>query len=335
MSDRLPYVSLLRVIAMILIVIYHSLCFYIDIWWFFPSKKEVLWCYFAIPIVIVGLSIFVFISGFLFGYLYFEKKKYRNSLSFWVGKFRRLIIPYIFWGGIMVLLMPIALQWINMFTGVAHLWFLMVLFELFVIVYIYILVDSLIDKGKKNSMQFFYDMITFCLSFIIIYVWKNYSTHHSFMCITNTLYYLPFFMGGFFFAKYGYYVINEIKYTLIFFIVGLSSLFVLSICGFLVGDTLYRIPSLIVDICLLLIVRRYCISNLIPQIVYNLDQNSMGIYIFNQFIVFIILLFQPVNLYLRFHSYIGPFFIFSISFLIPWLLSSLFSRCKYVSWMIG
>ncbi len=178
-------------------------------------------------------------------------------------------------------------------------------------------------------------MITFCLSFIILYVWKNYSTHLSFMCITNTLYYLPFFMGGFFFAKYGYYVINEIKYTLIFFILGLSSLFVLSICGFQDGDTLYRIPSLIVDICLLLIVRRYCISNRIPQIVYNLDQNSMGIYIFNQFIVFIILLIQPVNLYLRFHSYIGPFIIFSISFLIPWLLSSLFSRCKYVSWMIG
>ncbi len=56
--------------------------------------------------------------------------------------------------------MPIAFQLINMFTGVAHLWFLMVLFELFVIVYIYIIVDSLIDKGKKNYMQFFYDMIT-------------------------------------------------------------------------------------------------------------------------------------------------------------------------------
>ena len=74
LSDRLPYVSLLRVIAMLLIVIYHSLCFYTGRWWHLSSYSDVVrvWYILSIPVVNIGLTLFVFISGFLFGYHYYK-----------------------------------------------------------------------------------------------------------------------------------------------------------------------------------------------------------------------------------------------------------------------
>ena len=72
---NIEFVSLLRVASVILIVLYHSLCFYAGMWWFLRTEVVPLWRFWAYPIVEIGLTIFVFISGFLYGYLYFLKGK--------------------------------------------------------------------------------------------------------------------------------------------------------------------------------------------------------------------------------------------------------------------
>ena len=75
-SDKMQYVSILRVCSMMLIVLYHSLCFYIGVWWYFSADVIPLWKVISTPTVKIGLTTFVFISGFLYGYMYLERRKY-------------------------------------------------------------------------------------------------------------------------------------------------------------------------------------------------------------------------------------------------------------------
>lgn len=335
-SDKLTYVSLLRVFAMILIVIYHSLCFYTGRWWYLSSHTDVVrvWYILSIPIVNVGLTLFVFISGFLFGYHYYKNGKYRNITSFCKRKLRRLIIPYVLWGVIMVAFMPNAYKLENIFTGVAHLWFLLVLFELFVIVLIYNYIISISKIKNMMTKQSLIDVVIVFLSFMSIYVWVYFSTHLYFLGLTNTFYYLPIFLAGYFFAKYDYYKYNKVCIPILLVFVGFSIILGLSLFGFKDGDTLYRIPSLFIACSSVIIIRRLILRFKVPGIVNSLDKNSLGIYIFNQFVVFGLLLIPPINIFLSLHPYIGPFIIFIITFVIPWMISSLCSMNRYLAWMI-
>ena len=130
-NDNLNYISLMRVLSMLQIVLFHSLCFYIGEWWFLCTDVVPLWRIIAFPIEQIGLTSFVFISGFLYGYMYIEKGKYRDVLPFLHKKILRLLIPYFFWGIMMIITMPkVPITWINLLTGISHLWFLLMLFEL-------------------------------------------------------------------------------------------------------------------------------------------------------------------------------------------------------------
>ncbi len=328
-SEKLDYISVLRVCSMMLIILFHSLCFYSGTWWYLRADVIPLWKLLSAPTVKVGLTTFFFISGYLYGYMYLEKGKYRDVKSFLSNKFKRLLIPYLFWSILMVLTMTVLhIAWINLLTGVAHLWFLLVLFELFLI----LIVLTRIGVGSKSSI--FVDLIIIVSSFISLYIWQNTSTHHHILCIEEMMYYLPSFMMGFYCVRYCKIEIN--KYLLIvLFVIGLFLMFLLSYYNYPESHTLYRIPAIMVSYSSLMLTKHQ--SNTICQsyIFKNLDKNSMGIYIFNQIVVFLLLFIPETNKYLRYHSYIGVLIIFTVSLIIPWLLANFFNKVKALSFLIG
>ncbi len=328
-SGRLHYISVLRVCSMLLIVLFHSMCFYTGKWWYLCTDMVALWKLLSPPTVSVGLSTFVFISGFLYGYLYMKRGKYRNVGSFLTNKFRRLIIPYFFWGIIMVSFLPVVhVSWINLCTGIAHLWFLLMLFELFLI----ILLLNMLGIGELSSKK--KDCIVVLLSFILLYIWEKNSSHHHFLGIESTLYYLPAFLVGFYSTKYRLKT-DTFLLAFLLFCIGLAILFLFSFLNFQDSSTSYRIPAIIVSISAIELAQHFPISFCESKIFKNLDNSCMGIYIFNQFVVFIILLVPRTNYYLSHHPYIGVFVIFTISLIIPWLLAILFNRIKYASYLLG
>lgn len=327
---KIQYISYLRIISMLLIVLFHSLCFYIGTWWYLCTDVVPLWKVIAYPAVNIGLTTFVFISGFLYGYMYFEKGKYRDVTSFLKKKFCRLLIPYFFWGVLMILTMPaVHISWINMFTGIAHLWFLLMLFELFVILAIINRLNILED----NSI--YVDIFTIIISFSVLYLWKFLSDHHFILGIKSTLYYLPAFIIGFFYAKHGKIIGNSFYISLFIFTFGIILLFLLSFNGYSVDNTIYRIPSIIVAISTMVLLKSSSISFGKSKVISNLDNNCMGIYLFNQIIVFLMLLYPEVNYYLSCHHYIGPFIIFFVSLFIPWILSNVLRKVKGGSFLLG
>lgn len=273
------------------------------------------------------MTTFVFISGFLYGYMYLERGKYRNVQSFLINKFQRLLIPYFFWGILMIVSMPkVQITWINVFTGVCHLWFLMMLFEIFVIM---VLFNHLIRVEFSTKYM---DFAIIIVSFMLLYVWKNITTHHYALGIEATLYYLPAFLVGFYYAKYRRDNNSKgVAYSLL--LIGIITLFVLSLFDY--SDTLYRVPAIIVSLSAMILLKNVSVSSYQSNVLNNLDKNSMGIYIFNQIVVFILLLYPESNHFLSCHQFLGVLIVFIVSLMIPWILSNLFNKNKYISLLIG
>ena len=329
-KENLHYISLLRVSSMLLIVLFHSMCFYIGEWWYLGTNVVPLLKTIAFPIEQIGLTTFVFISGFLYGYMYIERGKYRDVLPFLNKKILRLLIPYFFWGVLMIITMPaVHISWINLLTGISHLWFLLMLFELFVI-------SSLFNKfGIGKNSTIYIDLLVTIISFILVYVWNHYSSHHYALGIGNTLHYLPAFLIGYFYAKYRIDKTNSIFLFSTILVLGIILTFLVSINGYTEGSTLYRIPSILVSVSALVILKDFFKSCNQSKVIDSLDNNSMGIYIFNQIVVFLILLNSKAKIFLSHHSYLGVVIIFVISLLVPWIFSDMLRRIKFVSFLIG
>lgn len=333
-QKRFLCVSYLRVISMILIIAFHSLCYYIGIWWFWSTKPIPIWEITSYPIVKIGLASFICISGFLWGYLYIEKGKYRNPYSFFINKAHRLIVPYIS-GGLILILMPnIHISWKSMFTGPAHLWFLLVLFELFIFFYPLAYFNIITKTESKNIV--IYDICAFLISFFPIYIWKAVTGYHHLFCIETTLSYMPVFLSGFYVAKYKLYNRICLKTANIVLILTIIGLLTISFYRITTYTYLYRIPTILAAICLLaLFSKKNNYPLFLNKIVSNLDKHSMGIYFFNQIIIFTLLIPSISREYFNLHPYIGPLLLFLTSLLIPWALSWTFQKTKYLSWIIG
>lgn len=328
---KFEYISILRISSMLLIIWFHSLCFYTDIWWFLHADFIPLWDVIALPTVKIGLSSFFLISGFLFGYLHIEKGKYHIISSFIINKVQRIILPYLIWSVFMIAFFPFV-PWTDILIGTNHLWFLLTLFELF----IFIIALSKLCICNTNP---YIDLIISAFSFIVLYAWQCLD-HHFILSIENTLYYLPAFMIGFYCAKYQLHHSSKRKTSAIAFIISITILFILSYFSTIMNtpiwtDLAIRITSCATVVCAFVMTNKIIIPNKYTSIINNLDYNSMGIYIFNQIVIFVVLLIPVCQRFLAIHYLIGPFIIFLVSFLIPWGLAVLFNKTKYLSWMIG
>ena len=83
---------------MTMIVAFHSMCFYNGRWAKVGAIMVPFWYKTSSFLDVIDLNMFVFISGYLYGYLYIFKNKYRHPLEVIRTKAIRLLIPYFFWG---------------------------------------------------------------------------------------------------------------------------------------------------------------------------------------------------------------------------------------------
>lgn len=330
-QERIDTISTMRVIAMTMIVAYHSLYFYTGVWWQFQSTVVPLWVKCSKFLDYIDLSMFVFISGFLYGWLYLYKGKYQNKTKFIIGKARRLLIPYIVWGVSMILLQPSIHNWISLSTGISHLWFLLMLFWIFCISTV------LLRKKTENASPLKMPLIIL-LSYLIWLITHTYSNHHYFLCIEASLSYLPSFVLGYFCAQKK---IQQNSNSIFKILLSLSIL-VFTIYIFLCpelpnigNDLLIRLLSYTIIVSLFVELNRIRLTRFSTKIITKLDKLSMGVYIFNPIIIIYILLNTTAKEWLTIHYMMGPFVIFMASLIIPLCLSYVFNRYKWLSWTIG
>lgn len=126
-------ISQVRILAMLMIVFEHCFCYYGV--WNYNAPYIDMYVKLSSIFVQISLPVFVFISGYLYASKVFKcpTQKTTNK-QFIINKIKRLIIPYLFWGVIILLTLPNIYSPIRIFYGVSHLWFLLMLFNLFTII---------------------------------------------------------------------------------------------------------------------------------------------------------------------------------------------------------
>jgi hypothetical protein len=134
-TKQLADANIIRPIIILLLVIMHSFTMYAGSWTM-PEGIENVRAYFWVGKIASSfrLEMFVFISGYLFAFQVYElKKKYLlKDIAF--NKFKRLIIPSIFFSLLYVILFrPLSFKWVyDIFNGAGHLWYLPMLFWCFI-----------------------------------------------------------------------------------------------------------------------------------------------------------------------------------------------------------
>lgn len=180
---------------MILVVLYHSMALYMNSGWFnqTPMQDSIYLNWIARWLNTFHIYTFTFVSGYIFSCLRYEMGRYREFKSFFIGKVRRLLIPYAFASVIWVA--PWNYFFFNtdikdtikkyvLGVSPSQLWFLLMLFIVFIIAYflsnllydriVYGIIISLILYGIGLAGELFltnyFQVLTACKYFIFFYI---------------------------------------------------------------------------------------------------------------------------------------------------------------------
>ena len=331
-SKRFDEISIMRVMAMTMIVAFHSLCFYNGRWSKVNAIDIPIWHKISCFLDVIDLNMFVFISGYLYGYLYIYRNKYRHPSEVIRIKAIRLLIPYLFWGIPMAIIWPWN-TWSKLFYGIGHLWFLLMLFGVFTLTVILQLLNS---QRVRFTRKIGISLIV--IGYIAGHVFSKYVYAGEFLCINKILYYFPAFMIGYLCAKLrvAWLLPNWASIILPFALLGLF-VFVwyplpLPYSLILLVRT---ILAYVVCIDLLIILSKGNLSDRIRKVVIEIERLSMGLYIFNQIVMDSVFSTHVLHQWFETHWMIGPFVLFPIGFFPPLLLSYIFNKVKWLRWTIG
>lgn len=208
-------ISAIRVLAMLMIVFYHCLCYNLGVWPWFENEGCVyspLEAAFIRNIVCVGLDAFVFIAGMLYLRIGITGK-YDNIGRFLTNKTARLLVPYLFWGILQCFIFFGFEKPTNLLYGSEHLWFLLMLFEVFAI--------AALTKGIWERMGFKASIIVFF--FLLIIDWGANKVNvlpkdeygRSLFCLQSTLKYLPIFFMGMLCERFKIYKKINVRVSLV------------------------------------------------------------------------------------------------------------------------
>jgi surface polysaccharide O-acyltransferase-like enzyme len=331
-SKKFDEISVMHVLAMTMIVAFHSMCFYNGRWSKVHAIYIPFWAKLSTFLDVIDLNMFVFISGYLYGYLYIYRNKYRHPSEVIRNKAIRLLIPYCFWGVFMVMSFPWN-NWMKLLYGVGHLWFLLMLFGVFTLT---VLLQLLNNQRVRFTWKV--GLVLIVLGYGSYIIFSKYINPHDFLCASRVLYYFPAFMIGYVCAKIrvAWWLPNWSHMLLPFIVL---TLFLL---------VWYRIPLpsshilLLRTVCayaicvvLLIILSKVTMSDRLRQVVQEVERLSMGLYIFNQIAMDLVFTTPVLHSWFKVHWGIGPFLLFLIGFFPPMLMSWVFNRYKILRWTIG
>ena len=331
-SKRFDEISIMRVMAMTMIVAFHSLCFYNGRWSKVNAIDIPIWHKVSCLLDVIDLNMFVFISGYLYGYLYIYRNKYRHPSEVIRIKAIRLLIPYLFWGIPMAMIWPWN-TWSKLLYGIGHLWFLLMLFGVFTITVILQLLNA---QRVRFTSKIGVSLIV--IGYITGLVFSKYVYAGEFLCINKILYYFPAFMIGYLCAKLRVaWLLPNWAYILLPF--ALLGLFVFVWYPLPLSKMLIlfirTVLAYVICIDLLIILSKGTLSDRTRMVVQIIERLSMGLYIFNQIAMDMVFTTPVLYQWFEVHWIVGPFVLFPIGFFPPLLLSYLFNKYKWLRWTIG
>lgn len=316
-------ISVMRVMAMLMVVFYHCLCLY-SIWDgtdYFIGFHVASWDIVDGMLAQIHLPIFFLISGFLFG----VKRNvggYNNVSKFIQNKAVRVLAPYMIVGIFLCFLQH--RDFTQMLDGISHLWFLLVIFECYVLGK---LMEAILWMSSKRRRILMVVAIMFFLflshRFYFIQV----------LGISKLMIYFPYYVVGMLICKVNFVEYrNYQKYQLSLILV-LLVLFALEQYFFC-----KRLLTVALGLCVVLCSFSYFRSleiKSLPGWMKSLDKCSMGIYIVHHILI------QEMNKTAYFydvavtHYYLYPVTQFIGITLVSWGFVALCRKSKYSKYILG
>mgnify|MGYP003397052814 CR=1 FL=1 len=188
---NLAEVSIIRPILIVLLVVYHAFIIYRG-GWVQPSgfQENTTYWWIAVTSYSFMLEMFVFISGYVWAFQIFERKKSQSFKQLIGEKFKRLIIPSILFSTIYVCLLgtketlAVAQLIYALICGYGHMWFLPMLFWCFIGVYV-------LEKIQiKEECKLILLLLCSIVSFLPLP-----------LRLSSAMYYIFFFYAGFYVRK--------------------------------------------------------------------------------------------------------------------------------------
>lgn len=323
-------IQIIRVLAMIYIVIYHSLCYY-GVW-----KNELCseftypYLYIILSLMQLSLMSFVFISGLLYAQIY-RTGRYSDTRTLAKKKLSRLLLPYLGWGLILVMLFPTVHSIWELSYGISHLWFLSVLVVLF----------AFIIMLRKYVLNPYVIGILFVLSIIeSFYHYRITPFIPPYFTLRESIFYLPAFLWGIF------CVVFQLPEKINKWPKGVfypALIFLLLFTGLNIYDETLPLRYYyfrILEYVLLLFIYTFLrykirLEGVCPA-VDHMSRHSMAIYILHHIIIWVALLYiPPVKPFMDRHYIIAPLILFTVVFLMSWGLSVLMNRNAVLRKLLG
>lgn len=297
-NQELSNCYFVKAILMIIVVLYHSLAFWMPGGWFNqePVEKSEILGMAAMWLNSFHIYAFTFVSGYIFYAMKYEYGKYQGYLDFIINKAKRLLIPYCFVSIIWVIpmyiiyfgkdncvLKDIVKKYILM-ESPAQLWFLIMLFGVFILYYP---AADWINRDIKKGM--FFSIIMYGLGIICNHFLPN------FFQIWTVFRFMIFFYMGVTVRKNGMGVLMKIPvyiYVLCDLILFICYELILSKAGIfwkltmvVIGFLLHIIGALGSFVILQKLVQRMKHTSLLNFC----SKHSMTIYLFHQQLIYITL----------------------------------------------
>lgn len=320
-SDNL---TLYRVVAMVMVVLYHCTCYYAHPHWpfgegpFNPLLKMI-----TTLMGGVHMPVFVFISG----YLYWMLKRdghYDNLIIFYKNKILRLLVPYFVVGIGLIMIFDNFYTGETLLYGICHLWFLLMLFGLFVMAPG---LWMLFEKIKSDRIV----TVLMASSFVLYPIFNRI----SFLTISKIFYFLPFFLVGYLIQRRGkkklfsdwIFWTSLILFFVILFIITPRSLFM---------DKIIRMYASFLVIIVVSLVPNVFLIPKFKKLLTNISYNSMGIYLIHQIIIGYTIMVPSIKIKVdSIHSFLGVLLLFIFVFFVSWMLSILFNCFRISRFLIG
>lgn len=335
----------LKIIGVLLVVIGHCTSIYTGGWVFTSPVNSPIYGLIASYVYTFHVPMLVFVSGAIYYYCRINKEKYSSIKSLIINKFKRLILPFLFVG----IIYSIPIKYIigmtegNIFSNIksfilglntGHLWYLLMLFDIFIIFYLY-------EKFILNKK---YSIILNLILFSILYISSGFFTN-IFQINRAIQYSIFFYLGYEFFRSKDKLILKLEKLKSKSILIMTPVLITISLVLILVSKmklsniVLSKFFSLInvviamicITICYLIVylinnrIKNIIIKEKIDKLIKIIGKYSFNIYLLHEPIIFIVLYFIA-------NKYINPNILvmvcLSISVSVSILISVIYMKIK-------
>lgn len=299
-------ISLLRNIALVAIILHHSLCAFggwppnHSIGSSLPELMNIV----SSVMKNLGLGLFTFISGFVF---YYQSRKKEGYAIFLWKKTKRLLLPCLIFAVLYMIIFPSCMfdTWPSPING-THLWYLPMLFLCIIITSLYFY------SGQP--------LLYIVLSYIITAIIGHFSQVRTFTELTH---YYPVFVFGFYSNRLNIAECISKKRTICTVAVAGLLIVWLFIPRFPFSWTIRMACISMVSLIIVTLIRQ---NTVISSIQSSLSLHSYNIYLMHQFCINTLLAFTDFS---SMPFYVPLTVYFLTSLIVPWGLSVAYK--KFVS----